>query len=116
MTMTCWDVPPGEVDGAWSPTAAGLASIGAGLGLLGLAAWPLIAALVRDEVDVPIDPTMFPTRSGTRPADEPGSVPDAPRTPTAVSSGTVEETGNPQEPRVAPDRRRGPKRAHLGAG
>lgn len=100
VTMTCWDVPPGEVDGAWSPTAAGLASIGAGLGLLGLTAWPLIAALVRDEVDVPIDPTMFSTRSGTRPADEPGSVPDAPRTPTAVSSGTVEETGNPQEPRV----------------
>lgn len=96
LTMTCWDAPPAEVDDAWSPTAAGLASIGAGLGLLGLAAWPLIAALVRDEVDVPIDPTMFSTRPGTGPGDES----DAPRTPTAASSDTVGRTENPQGSRV----------------
>lgn len=47
-TATCWDVPPELVDGAWSPTSAGLLSLAGGIALLIFAAWPLISAWLQD--------------------------------------------------------------------
>ena len=46
-TMTCHDRSPDRVEDAWSGTAAGWTSVLAGVGLTGIAAWPLLSSLSR---------------------------------------------------------------------